>query len=259
MNPSVIFSRAQMLAAEQRAVSVGTPLSELMERAGAAVAQQIQQRFSRRPVVVWCGPGNNGGDGYVAARHLREAGWDVRVEALDAPSSDLAQAAAAQWLGDVRPLDPKAGAADALYVDALFGAGLARPLAGPALAAARLSKSQTVVAIDLPSGLSDDQARPVNDDCVQAKLTIALHRRRLAHLLNPGVAACGEVVLVDIGIPAGDADLRLWENTPELWRDKLNWPTVASHKHSRGRLVVVGGPAWRTGAACSEMNPDTPA
>lgn len=237
-----------MLAAEQAAVAAGAPLEDLMERAGRAVAETIRQNFTPRPVTVWCGPGNNGGDGYVAARVLAEAGWPVRVEALDPPATPAATAAAARWTGEVYPLSPGAERAE-LYVDALFGAGLKRALAGQALAAARLSQTAPTVAIDIPSGLSDDLARPLGEISVQARLTVALHRRRLAHLLLPGVEACGQVTVADIGLPDDRADGNLWENTPALWLNHLNWPTAVSHKHVRGRLVVISGDVWSTGAA----------
>ncbi|MDB5440423.1 MAG: carbohydrate kinase, YjeF related protein [Caulobacteraceae bacterium] len=248
MNARAILSRDQMLAAEQAAVSAGASLEALMERAGRAVADAILQDFTRRSVTVWCGPGNNGGDGYVSARLLAEAGWAVRVEALDPPVTPAAKAAAARWTGEVFSLVPGAAPAD-LYIDALFGAGLKRALAGPALAAARLSQAEPTVAIDLPSGLSDDLARPIGEISVKARMTVALHRRRLAHLLLPGAEACGRVVLADIGLPDDPADARQWENTSDLWLDRLNWPTAISHKHVRGRLVVISGEVWSTGAA----------
>ncbi len=241
-----IHTVAEIAAADIAAVAAGTPGLELMERAGAAVADAIVERFSLRPVAVLCGPGNNGGDGYVVARLLKERGWPVELRALAAPETPDAKAAAARWDGPTVAFDAPLGAR--LYVDALFGAGLSRPMNGDAAAmASRLAdRPDSVVAIDVPSGLPGDTGHP-EGPTVRAGLTVTFHAKKPAHVLEPGHSLCGEVVVADIGLAemAGD----LVENGPELWLPKFPWPGPGSHKHARGRLVVVSGEAWTTGAA----------
>jgi hydroxyethylthiazole kinase-like uncharacterized protein yjeF len=237
-----------MGAADRAATQAGTPALTLMERAGTAVAEAIQARFTPCRTLVLAGPGNNGGDAYVVARRLKEAGFEVRVEASAAPGTDDAKAAAQAWDGATTPLKGLFGDAE-LVVVGLFGAGLTRPLSGEA---ARLARASThmpgrIVAIDLPSGLSGDTGRPVGDDVFHAALTVTFHRRKIGHVLQPGRDLCGEVVVADIGL--GETRANLFENAPELWAPKFPWPKDTAHKHSRGRLIVVSGEAWRTGAA----------
>jgi hydroxyethylthiazole kinase-like uncharacterized protein yjeF len=252
-SPREILTVAQMGEADRAAIAAGTPGVELMERAGRAVADAIEARFAPRPTTVLVGPGNNGGDGYVVARLLQARGWRVRVEALAPARSADAQAAAATWSGPVEPFNPRGTAAE-LVVDALFGAGLDRPLAPePTRLALALDRTGTpVVAIDVPSGLAGDTGQPLEGVCFRAQLTVTFHRRKPAHVLQPGRTLCGDVVVGDIGLgeaAAGGAPVTLFENTPELWRARLPWPAVTAHKHTRGRLVVVSGEAWNTGAA----------
>lgn len=236
-----------MAAADRAAIAAGTPGTELMERAGRGAAEVIRQRFDPQPTLVLCGPGNNGGDGYVIARWLAEWGWPVRVARLAPPSTPDARAAAEAWCGETVEIDASIGLDDGLVVDALFGAGLDRPLTGEAARLARLSERAQVVAIDVPSGLSGDNGRPVGEACFFAVTTVTFHARKPGHVLQPGAGFCGEVVVVDIGL-ADEAGM-LMENTPDAWLDRFPWPTVDAHKHARGRLVVVSGEAWSTGAA----------
>lgn len=244
-----ILTTNDMAACDAAAVGAGTPRQFLMERAGAAVADAIRARYTSRPVVVWCGPGDNGGDGYVAARLLRKRGWQVRVEALEPPRTADAKLAASRWKGDTRPLTGAMTPAG-LYIDALFGGGLTRPLEGQALALARAAAGAAapIVAIDLPSGFNGDTARRVGEDAFEATLTVTFHRRKIVHVLTPGRDACGEVVVADIGLPDG-GDTGLFENLPSLWADRFPWPQETVHKHRRGRLGLVGGGASHTGAA----------
>jgi len=237
---------AEIAAADRAAIASGTPGIELMERAGTAVADAIAERFSQRSVCVLCGPGNNGGDGYVVARLLKERGWPVEVRALAAPATDDAKAVAAAWDGGLAPFDAPLDAR--LHVDALFGAGLSKPLNGEAAAmAARLAEHpEAVVAIDVPSGLPGDTGVP-EGPVVIAGLTVTFHAKKPAHVLQPGHDFCGEIVVADIGL--AQAPGALIENGPEAWLERFPWPTHASHKHARGRLVVVSGEAWSTGAA----------
>lgn len=244
-----ILTVAQMAAADRAAVAGGTPTQVLMERAGEAVAAAIRDRYARRPVVVWCGPGDNGGDGYVAARHLKRRGWPVVVEAAYPPATEAARWAASRWKGEVRPLSPRP-VLEHLYIDALFGAGLSRPLEGQVAELARAAREAgvQVVAVDTPSGVHGDTGRALGGVAFRAETTVTFHRRKPAHVLAEGREACGEIVLADIGLETVDA-VDLFENDPELWLSRFPWPAFDAHKHSRGRLKVVSGEAWNTGAA----------
>jgi hydroxyethylthiazole kinase-like uncharacterized protein yjeF len=244
--PRQILTVAETAQADKAAIAAGTPGTTLMERAGTAVADAIGARFRTQRAVVVCGPGNNGGDGYVVARLLKARGWPVEVRALAAPTTEDARAARALWDGAVGPL--KGGFDGALVVDALFGAGLSRPLeAESATAVARMAAaSERVVAVDVPSGVPGDTGKPVGP-AASARLTVTFHARKPAHVLEPGRSLCGEVVVADIGL--GETRSRTFENGPELWLSRFPWPTAASHKHARGRLIVVSGEAWSTGAA----------
>lgn len=227
----------------------------LMRNAGAAVAAEVLRRFpGAAGVDVLCGPGNNGGDGYVVARLLREAGIAVRVFAQGAPrdGSDAALAAGECPVA-VEPLEAFEPAANTLVVDALYGAGLARPLDGPALAAARRCRDAgaPVVAIDLPSGVSGDSSMTW-ERSFEAALTVTFFRRKPGHLLEPGRTACGETIVADIGIPTSVLDEiapRTFANLPGLWREAFPRPARAQHKYSRGHAAVFSGGPTSTGAA----------
>jgi hydroxyethylthiazole kinase-like uncharacterized protein yjeF len=242
-----ILTVAEMTAADRAAVEAGTPVSVLMERAGAVVAEAIVKRYAAGPVRVLCGPGDNGGDGYVIARLLRERGWQVSVEALAPPTSEAARTALERWGGEVKPLNATADG-KALIVDALFGAGLSRPLDGDAARLARACErlADRIVAVDVPSGISADLGRPLGE-AFSADLTVTFHARKLGHVLEPARSRCGEVVVGDIGL--SDTDGSLFENGPDLWLRRFPWPPAAAHKHSRGRLIVISGEPWSTGAA----------
>jgi NAD(P)H-hydrate epimerase len=254
MMPQEILTVAEMTAADRAAAAAGVPTLELMEAAGRAVADAIGARFAPRPTAILCGPGNNGGDGWVCARHLRARGWDVWVETLADPAALEGDAAvmARRWAGPVMPIaggNRMAG----LFVDALFGAGLSRPLEGEARRLAEVSAHMRdrVVAVDVPSGLSGDGARPLGDVAFQAALTVTFHRPKPAHLLYPGRALCGEVIVADIGIPerAMPAGVAAFRDTPDLWRAAYPVPAAEGHKYGRGHLVAVSGGLSTTGAA----------
>ncbi|WP_293346690.1 NAD(P)H-hydrate dehydratase [Phenylobacterium sp.] len=246
MSGRPILTVAEMAAADRAAIEAGTPGVELMERAGRAVADAVVQRFRPQPALVLCGPGNNGGDGYVVARLLKQRGWPVEVRALGEPATRDAQAMSARWDGPTKPLN---GALDgALVIDALFGAGLSRPLDGAAAGVTALlgNRPGTVVAVDVPSGVPGDTGLPLGP-AVCAGLTVTFHARKPGHVLEPGRSLCGEVVVADIGL--GETASKIVENGPDLWLPRFPWPSAASHKHARGRLMVISGEAWSTGAA----------
>ena len=245
-----ILTIAEMRSADAAAIARGTSGLELMLRAGAAVAEAIQARWTPRRTLVLCGPGNNGGDGYVAAQRLAEAGWPVTVAASVEVGrlKGEARAAAEQWTGETIGLQAADVGAAELVVDALFGAGLARPLRAEAKAVLIRAEAglAPLVAIDIPSGLAGDTGRPLGF-APRCALTVTFHAKKPAHVLEPGRGLCGEIVTADIGVTGQGS--RLFENTPSLWLERFPWPKVDAHKHERGRLSVVGGNLWSTGAA----------
>lgn len=249
---SELLTTAEMYRADSLAAAAGVPGPVLMENAGRAVAEAILVRWTARPTVVLCGPGNNGGDGFVVARHLAAAGWPVRLGLLE-PREALrgdAVGAAAAWSGAVEPATPALLTERSLVVDALFGAGLARPLEGVALALVRAMAGREVVAVDVPSGVSGDSGA-VLGDAPAACLTVTFFRRKPGHLLLPGRARCGETLVADIGVPAGVLDTirpAAWANGPALWGARYPWPRLDGHKYQRGHALLLGG-ARMTGAA----------
>ena len=248
-----ILTVDEMYAADRYAAAHGMPTLELMEQAGLAVADEICKRWTPRPIAVLCGPGNNGGDGLAAARHLDERGWDVWVETLkdiSALGGDAAEMAR-RWSGETLLVAESNRMAD-LFVDALFGAGLSRPLEGEAkrLALASPKYKDRIIAIDVPSGIAGDSGRALGDCAFAAGLTVTFFRKKPAHLLLPGREACGEIVVADIGVPEAALDEikpALFENSPAFWT--YPWPKTGGHKYGRGHCVVVSGPAHATGAA----------
>jgi hydroxyethylthiazole kinase-like uncharacterized protein yjeF len=241
-----LLTTAEMARADAYAVAHGVPSLTLMENAGRAVADAIAARFKPCAVTVLCGPGNNGGDGYVVARLLDESGFTVRV-AHDAKPKGDAAAMSDRWKGPRVALEPEALDGARLVVDALFGAGLSRPLEGAAAQMVESLNDLPVVAVDIPSGVSGDSGQAQGGVYVKAALTVTFFRKKPGHLLLPGRALCGETVVADIGIPAQAATTQLHENSPALWQ--FPWPKLDGHKYSRGHCVVVSGPAHATGAA----------
>jgi hydroxyethylthiazole kinase-like uncharacterized protein yjeF len=251
-----LLTTAEMARADQLAIASGTPGSVLMESAGRAVADAV---VARGPpggsVIVVAGPGNNGGDGFVAARLLAEQGFQVRV-ALFGDRSDLkgdAASAAARWTGPMEAVAPQSLQGAAIIVDALFGAGLARPIEGAALAivTAMNAERAPVIAVDLPSGISGDTGQ-ILGEAVQAAETVTFFRRKPGHLLLPGRLRCGKLTVADIGIKTdvlGEVKPRSFANEPALWRGHLPRPTVTGHKYDRGHAVIVSGDMPSTGAA----------
>lgn len=246
-----IITVAQMRAIDARAAALGVPTRALMENAGVAAAKEIQARWAPRPTVVFCGPGANGGDGFVVARKLAEAGWPVRVGFLgdrSALKGDAADASSA-WMGWVDPASAALVEPGSLIVDALFGAGLARPLDSAAKEIAEACRGFDTVAIDLPSGVPGDGAPP-EGVTFRADVTVTFIRKKVAHVLAPSRALCGEVVVVDIGAPPETLDEihdAPVENGPHLWA--LPWPGAEAHKHARGHAMIASGDAGHTGAA----------
>jgi NAD(P)H-hydrate epimerase len=241
-----------MAQADRGAVAAGVASVDLMENAGRAVSDALRRRFRPGPVAIACGPGNNGGDGFVVARHLAASGWSVRVGLLGGPEALTGDAAhhARLWSGPIEPLGPPLLDGAAIVVDAIFGAGLARPLEGAARSTVEAMRGRRVVAVDVPSGL-DGSTGAIRGAAPQAALTVTFFRRKPGHLLLPGRTLCGETVVADIGIPdkvLNGLGARCWVNDPALWRDHLPRLEPGTHKYKRGHALVFGGAAM-TGAA----------
>jgi NAD(P)H-hydrate epimerase len=241
-----LLSVAQMNEADRAAIAAGTPGAALMQNAGNAVAKEVMRRWSPRPVTVLCGPGNNGGDGFVAAAVLAASGWPVRVALLgrkDRLRGD-ARTYADAWKGGIEELAPAALEGAGVVVDAVFGSGLRGPLEPVVLATLRAAteRSLPLLAIDVPSGVMGDSGADLG--AAPAACTVTFARKKPGHVLLPGRELCGQIALVDIGIPGTVIDslgVSTWENDPALWR--TDWPRASSsgNKYTRGHALLCGG------------------
>ncbi len=235
------------MAIADRLASAAVPSVTLMENAGRAVARAIRARIRPCRTLVLCGPGNNGGDGYVVARLLQQAGWPITIAATAAPrrGTDAAQAAS-RWRGPTHRFGARAASRADLVIDAVYGAGLSRDVDG--VTAETLKAARRVVAIDVPSGV-DGATGAVRGFAPQAELTVTFFRRKPGHLLLPGRDLCGELLLADIGIPASVLARiapKTWVNTPAIWARRA--AGAEENKYTRGTVTVCGG-ASMTGAA----------
>ncbi len=256
MHECALLTPEQMYEADRLTIEAGTSGPVLMDNAGLAVTDEISKRWPQPgKAVLLCGPGNNGGDGFVIARELQARGWTCHVYLLGERSNlkgDAAQAAA-RWPGETKSLDQLDLSGVDVGVDALFGAGLNKALEGAvAEAVARVAQSGVpVVAVDMPSGVDGATGRALGP-AVEATLTVTFFRKKPGHLLMPGREHCGETVAVQIGIeadvlnaisPAGA------ENGPALWAAELPALTHNVHKYHRGHTLSVSGPLLSTGAS----------
>ncbi|WP_294533972.1 NAD(P)H-hydrate dehydratase [uncultured Rhodoblastus sp.] len=257
-DPIELLTPAEMARADALTMASGAPGYALMLQAGRNIAEAaagMLRAGEGQTVRVYCGPGKNGGDGYVAARLLREKGFDVEVGALGDPRLLRGDAAAAraEWGNDIVPaeqLDPRGAN---LAIDALFGAGLARPLDGAALAVVQKinASGAPTLAVDVPSGM-DGANGAIGSECVVAAETVTFFRLKPGHLLAPGRFACGRIRLTQIGMveeTLAAIKPQTYLNAPDLWRDALPRPRPDGHKYQRGHLLVGSGPMTQTGAA----------
>lgn len=231
-----VLTAAQMRAAEDAVVARGGSIAALMQEAGRLVGDAVYRLAGNNDVLVLCGPGNNGGDGYLAAGRLRALGHKVRVAAIDpdAPGRGPAAEGRAAWGGAIEPLATAAPAP--VLVDALFGTGLLRPLPDTVAAALRrlVVSAQLSIAVDLPSGVVTDDGSVPGDRATPVDVTLALGAVKPSHVLLPAAIVCGEVRLLDIGVaPRSDVEI--------LARESFSAPGDLDHKYTRGMVAVIAG------------------
>ncbi len=248
-----LLTTAEMAEADRLTIAGGTPGLTLMEHAGDAVAAAVGVEHKR--VMVVAGPGNNGGDGFVAARLLAERGHDVTVLLVGDAARLKGDALAAfeRWRGPTLPASPEAMKGCELIIDALFGAGLDRPVEGlpRTMIEAINASGKPVIAVDLPSGINGTSGA-VMGVAVRATRTVTFFRKKPGHLLLPGRLHCGPVTVAEIGIPASVLEAvkpTTFVNGPALWRARFPLPRIDGHKYSRGHAVVLSGGLSTTGAA----------
>lgn len=238
-----ILTAKEMVAAEGAAMTDGVSVGELMERAGRAIADIAWRIAGKSEALILCGPGNNGGDGYVAARLLADRGCNVRVAALAAPKTDVAKAARERWNGPVEPIADAKSAP--LLIDALFGTGLMRPLSDTLAKtlAEHVGKARYSIAVDLPSGIETDSGALLSP-VPEFDVTVGLGALKPAHLLQPSARYLGRVIIGDIGVEASS-------NLIELGRPSIAAPTPGDHKYSRGFVLVAEGAMAGAASLCA--------
>ncbi|MBV8473368.1 MAG: NAD(P)H-hydrate dehydratase [Hyphomicrobiales bacterium] len=254
-----LLTPAEMAESDRLTIAGGVAGIALMERAGAAVADEAARIApSRGRIAILCGPGGNGGDGFIAARLLMSRGYSVSLALLGEQSALRGDAAlaAARYDGEVaRAENFRFDDAD-VVIDAIFGAGLSREIDGVARSCVEAINAfaragRPVLSVDVPSGL-DGETGAVRGVAVEASVSVTFFRLKPGHLLLPGRLRCGRLVLADIGsAPSGLAAIapRAFVNAPPVWRAAFPWPGAASHKYTRGAVLALTGPAHRTGAA----------
>ncbi|MBM09139.1 MAG: bifunctional ADP-dependent NAD(P)H-hydrate dehydratase/NAD(P)H-hydrate epimerase [Magnetovibrio sp.] len=254
MFSKAILTVKEMYHAESLSIENGVSGLTLMENAGKAVTNIITTRWQSRPITVLCGPGNNGGDGFVIARLLADIGWPVKLALLGNINALTGDAAtnARRWNKPVETLSLQTLDETEIVIDALFGVGLNRDLKGKVAEVIKAinMRSLTCIAIDIPSGVHGDSGK-ILGIAPKAKLTVTFFRPKPGHLLIPGRESCGELVVADIGIPEKvlkSIRPSIFYNDPKIWADRYPWPNTNSHKYQRGHAIIAGGDTV-TGAA----------
>lgn len=254
-----LLTAADIHATDERAAQLGIPPQELMLRAGTALTQEILKRYAPSKVLIICGPGNNGGDGFVVARLLTEHHWSVTVSTENAalPHNEPARTHAHYYSKECIPftaINSDFIQQFDLVIDAGFGVGLSRQLneQWESLLQCLQNSKKPIIAIDIPTGIGDF-GQLFSQYPIQADLTLALFKKKPAHIIAPGRKYCAEVIVCDIGFDAKQVPIepRFYENTPKLWAQQWQQlqPQWHTHKYQRGHLVVFGGPEL-PGAPC---------
>ncbi|PHR58034.1 MAG: bifunctional ADP-dependent NAD(P)H-hydrate dehydratase/NAD(P)H-hydrate epimerase [Robiginitomaculum sp.] len=254
MKTTKIYRTIDCYALDQVAEDAGVCGFQLMENAGNGMGRIIMARFAPKNACIVCGPGANGGDGYVVAKYLFEQGCAVSLLSLSPPNPNTVAAQMEARLPAGVQREVKTIPTDCeIIIDCMFGAGLDRPIiARPAVLIEQVNAHPApVIAADLPSGINGDRAQPGTPSIIAA-MTITFEVLKLAHVLEPARSQCGEIVVIDIGFPAGTIDQVepiAVQNHPSLWPQIPVIPDMLSHKHNRGRLLVDCGGPLQSGAA----------
>ncbi len=250
-----VLTSAQMRESDRLAIEGGTPGYDLMVAAGQSVANIVHENYPQHDVLILCGPGNNGGDGFVAAMFLENIGCDVTVMSL-VPGRKFkgdAKRALKDWGGKLLGFKRLPEMPDkTVVIDAVFGTGLSQPLEAPVTDIFEAIKKQgwPVVAVDIPSGVNGDTGE-ADPHTLEASQSVTFFRKKLGHVLMPGLPLCGAVTVHDIGIPESVLEktgFSVMENKTSMWQEKLPEHKDSDHKYSHGHLVILGG-GRMTGAA----------
>ncbi len=223
-----------------------------MKKAGKRVFEFIRDNFIKKtPVIVLCGPGNNGGDGFVVANYLMNSGYKTKVYIYKSKNNYKGDALKAlkKFKGDIKKINKLKFKKHDLIIDALFGIGLKRNIKG------KLSKvfkkinkrKNLVVSVDIPSGICSNTGK-ILGNAIKADFTITFHRKKVGHVIGHGKYFCGKIKLVSIGFSQKAIKSKCWENSPSLWKKYFPWKSKFGHKYSRGRVVIYGGQKEFTGA-----------
>lgn len=238
-----ILTNEQMAAADRLTIARGTAGFTLMRRAGQGAAAIVKTLYKPQAVTVLCGPGNNGGDGYIIARELKDAGFTVDVWSLVDPArlKGDARASFESWGGS---LCAEPDLSSSLIIDAVFGTGFNKKLEEPVISILKKIKNSNpdVIAIDIPSGVNGATGA-ADPAALPARHTITFARKKAGHCLMPGMALCGEIHIVDIGIPDDiiqEAGFMAQDNHPDLWKDRFPHRKTGDHKYAHGHAVVAG-------------------
>lgn len=251
-----ILTTTETAKADAATISQGIAGIQLMSTAGASVAHEIIRQFKPCPVLFLCGPGNNGGDGFITAQQMKKEGWAVRVACMvkrTALKGDAALAAQ-KWEGEVESLNSNLSVHQTgLIVDAIFGTGFDRTLAPELIILFDKIRTRKipVIAVDVPTGMNAE-AGTVDPGTLKAHTTVTFTRKKTGHVLLPGKTFCGKVIVAGVGITdqtVAALETTCFENHPGLWLKNFPLPSTDGHKYARGHAVVYGG-AKRTGAAC---------
>jgi len=248
---SEIFNSEEMRRFEYRQFLKQDSYS-FMQRAGKRVFEFISTNFkNKKSIIVLCGPGNNGGDGFIIARHLKNHGFPVKVYIYVSENHYKGDALKAlkKFKGKLKKIELFKLQKNALIVDALFGIGLKRNIKGALRKVFRqINKSKNpVVSVDIPSGVCSNTGE-ILGNAVKADFTITFHRKKIGHVIGFGKQFCGKLKVVDIGFSQKKLKSKCWENSPDIWKKYFPWKKTFGHKYSRGRVVIYGGQREFTGA-----------
>jgi len=223
-----------------------------MQKAGDQIFKFINNNFkNKQPIIVLCGPGNNGGDGFVIAKHLKDHGYPVKVYIFANANNYKGDSLTAlkEFKGELKKINLFKLQRNALIIDAVFGIGLKRNIKGILSKVFRkINQSKNpVVSVDIPSGVCSNTGE-ILGNAIKADFTITFHRKKIGHVVGFGKQFSGRIKVVNIGFVQRKVKTRCYENSPDLWTKYFPWKKPSSHKYSRGRVIVYGGQKEFTGA-----------